>query len=380
MISAESFIQNAAEKGFNFYSGVPCSYLKPFINFVTGSDQLHYVPAANEGDAIAIAAGAELGGRRAIAMMQNSGLGNAVNPLTSLTYTFNIPILVIVTLRGEPDGPADEPQHELMGKITTSMLESMEVPWRYFPTEEKDVPLALNEAITHMDKTNRPFALVMKKGSVEAWPHAAKLAAHPRTANACNEESYSANATRMEMLQAIQKASTPTDVLLATTGFTGRELFTASDESNQLYMVGSMGCISSLGLGLALTQTQRRVIAIDGDGAALMRLGALATVAYQQPSNLIHILLDNGVHESTGAQPTVSKSVDFTAIAAACGYKQVFRVTDSNALQEILKGSLDGPVFMHVPTVQGVAEDLARPNVTPANVAIRLREWIKKTQ
>ncbi len=379
MISAESFIHTAAKKGFTLYSGVPCSYLKPFVNFATGTDVIRYVPATNEGDAIAIAAGAQLGGNRAVAMMQNSGLGNAVNPLTSLTYTFNIPILIIITLRGEPGGPADEPQHELMGKITTSMLESMEIPWRYFPSEENDIATVLDEATSHMDKTGQPFALVMKKNTVSAWPHSAKLSAHPRLATACPEEIHEPTATRMQMLTSIQNASQPTDVLLATTGFTGRELFTAGDKENQLYMVGSMGCISTLGLGLALTQPQRRVIAIDGDGALLMRMGALATNAYQNAPNLIHILLDNGVHESTGAQPTVSRSLDFTAIAAACGYKQVYRVNTPDALSALLNTSLEGPVFIHVPTIPGVAENLARPDISPSNVAIRLRQWINKT-
>jgi len=379
MISAESFILQAASKGFDFYSGVPCSYLKPFINYVTGSDQLQYVAAANEGDAIAIAAGAELGGKRAVAMMQNSGLGNAVNPLTSLTYTFSIPILVIVTLRGEPGGPADEPQHELMGKITTSMLESMEVPWAYFPTEEDEIASVLDKAIQHMDNTGKPFALVMKKGSVEAWPHAAKLPPHARPAKACEDKPYDAIASRMQMLTTIQESAEETDVVLATTGYTGRELYTVGDQANQLYMVGSMGCVVSLGLGLALTQTQRRVIAIDGDGALLMRMGALATIAYQQAENLIHILLDNGVHESTGAQPTVSKSLDFTAIAAACGYQNVFRVTEPDELNQLLKTNLAGPTFIHVPTKPGVADNLPRPNVTPTEVAIRLRNWIKQS-
>lgn len=378
MISAESFIQKAATAGFKLYSGVPCSYLKPFVNFATGSDLIRYVPATNEGDAIAVAAGAELGGCRAVAMMQNSGLGNAVNPLSSLTYTFNIPILLIVTLRGEPGGPADEPQHELMGKITTSMLESMEVPWCYFPSEEADITKALEKATSHMDKTGLPYAFVMKKNAVEAWPHNAELAAHPRPAKACTGNE-TASATRMQILSCIQNNAKPSDALLATTGFSGRELYTLGDKENQLYMVGSMGCISSLGLGLALTQPQRRVIAIDGDGALLMRLGVLATTAYQEPDNLIHILLDNGVHESTGAQPTVSKSVDFTAIAAACGYKNVYRANTPEALEALLNSQLDGPVFIHVPTIPGVPDGLARPSITPSDVAIRLRKWINKT-
>ena len=135
MIQAETFVQAASDHGFNLWTGVPCSYLTPFINYVIDDQSSRYVVAANEGDAVAIAAGASLAGGRAIAMFQNSGLGNAVSPLTSLTHVFQIPVLLIVTLRGEPGGPADEPQHGLMGSITTRLLELMEIPWAYFPTD-----------------------------------------------------------------------------------------------------------------------------------------------------------------------------------------------------------------------------------------------------
>src|SRR5262245_27138088 len=161
--------------GFSLYTGVPCSYVKPFINYVIDSSDLTYVGAANEGDAVAIATGAELGGKRAVVMMQNSGLGNAVSPLTSLNAIFKIPVLLIVTLRGEPGGPHDEPQHELMGKITTQMLDTMGVVWSYFPTEESDVAGAIEKAVLHMQKTELPYCFVMKKDSVAAH----KLASRP---------------------------------------------------------------------------------------------------------------------------------------------------------------------------------------------------------
>src|SRR5262245_30404920 len=161
--------------GFTLYTGVPCSYVKPFINYVIDAPDLSYIGAANEGDAVAIATGAELGGKRAIAMMQNSGLGNAVSPLTSLNAIFRIPTLLIVTLRGEPGGPKDEPQHELMGQITPKMLELMNVGWSFFPTEEKEVGAALEKALAHMAKTELPYAFVMKKDSVA--PH--KLTSRP---------------------------------------------------------------------------------------------------------------------------------------------------------------------------------------------------------
>ena len=171
MIGAAQFVEAARERGFDWYAGVPCSYLTPFINYVLQDPSLHYVSAANEGDAVALIAGVTLGaqnGRRGVTMMQNSGLGNAVSPLTSLTWTFRLPQLLIVTWRGQP-GVADEPQHALMGPVTPAMLDSMEIPWETFPTEADAIGPALDRAIAHMDETGRPYALVMQKGSVAPY-------------------------------------------------------------------------------------------------------------------------------------------------------------------------------------------------------------------
>src|SRR5882757_3383967 len=143
MIKAESFIEKAKGAGFALYTGVPCSYLKPFINYVIDSPGLRYIGATNEGDAVAIASGAELGGKRSVVMFQNSGFGNTVNPLTSLNAIFKIPVLVIATLRGEPGGPADEPQHAMMGEITTGLFDLMQIPWEYFPTDESQIAAVL---------------------------------------------------------------------------------------------------------------------------------------------------------------------------------------------------------------------------------------------
>ncbi|MCD4545029.1 phosphonopyruvate decarboxylase, partial [Burkholderia pseudomallei] len=176
MIEAAQFVEAARARGFDWYAGVPCSYLTPFINYVLQDPALHYVSAANEGDAVALVAGATLGGRRGIAMMQNSGLGNAVSPLTSLTWTFRLPQLLIVTWRGQPGVP-DEPQHALMGPITPAMLDTMEIPWETFPTQADAIGPALDRAIAHMDATGRPYALVMQKGSVA--PHALEHASMP---------------------------------------------------------------------------------------------------------------------------------------------------------------------------------------------------------
>ena len=375
MIEASSFVSAAGERGFRLYTGVPCSFLTPFINFVIDSDDTHYVAAANEGDAVAIAAGAELGGMRTIVMFQNSGLGNAVSPLTSLTYVFRIPVLIITTYRGEPGGPHDEPQHELMGAITTDMLEAMRIPWEYLPTEDAAIAATLDRAVAYMDEERRPYALVMRKGTVKPSAlHAVPVAKPVCPVSVAAAEAVS---TRQDMLRRIQALAGSDDLIVATTGYTGRELFSCADRPNQLYMVGSMGCASSIGLGLALARPERTVIVIDGDGAALMRLGAMSTIGFERPPNLVHIVLDNQVYESTGSQSTVSGSVDFCGLAAACGYPRVSRVTRPDELAQAILDSPGQLAFYHVPILPGAPRELGRPDITPPDVAARFRQFLQ---
>ena len=387
MIEARHFVEAARERGFEWYAGVPCSYLTPFINYVLQDPSLHYVSMANEGDAVALIAGVALGGtargghRRGISMMQNSGLGNAVSPLTSLTWTFRLPQLLIVTWRGQP-GVHDEPQHQLMGPITPAMLDTMEVRWELFPTEPEAIGPALDRAVAHMDTTGRPYALVMQKGSVSSYalkPGADAIAVRPaRTAviASSGHVAPAARVTRQEALREVVARTSPTStVVLASTGFCGRELYAIDDRPNQLYMVGSMGCIVPLALGLALARPDLQVIALDGDGAALMRLGAFATVGAYGPPNLWHLLLDNGVHDSTGAQATVSPNVAFAEIAAACGYASALDTDTLGRISEWLESPrVDGPRFARLLTRPGSPADLPRPSITPVDVKSRLMQ------
>jgi phosphonopyruvate decarboxylase len=389
MIRADFFIEAMSKAGFGLFTGVPCSYLTPFINTVIGSPHIHYIPAANEGDAVAIACGAELGGRRAVVMFQNSGLGNAVSPLTSLTSTFRLPVLVITTWRGQPGGPADEPQHETMGRITPALLELMSIPWELFPSEESDIDRVLGRAVTHMQEHGTPYALVMPHGVVQAQDQQSTRD-FPTNHREADSEPYCsdhlipstcdrASFTQDDVLRTIQLSVAESDAVLATTGFTGRALYALDDRPNQFYMVGSMGCISSLGLGLATVQPDRRVVVVDGDGAMLMRMGALATNGFQSPGNLIHIVLDNGCHDSTGAQFTVSSTMNFMQLALACGYTRAISISTLTDLSEALQASERGLTFVHVKTESRQNRKLPRPVVTPAEVATRFREWLAET-
>jgi phosphonopyruvate decarboxylase len=387
MLEAREFVEAARLRGFQWYAGVPCSYLTPFINYVLQDPKLRYVSAANEGDAVAFAAGVTLGGDgrggpgRGIAMMQNSGLGNAVSPLTSLTWTFGLPQLLIVTWRGQP-GVADEPQHALMGPITPTMLDTMQIAWELFPSDAAQLSAVLDRALTHMNASGRPYALLMQKGSVaptELHPAAPVTVAQGPAAPVTVRRGAGTPEQRPSRAQALREIVAHTgegdSVLLASTGFCGRELYAVADRVNHLYMVGSMGCVTPLALGLALARPDLKVLALDGDGAALMRLGAFATVGATAPRNLWHLLLDNSAHESTGGQATVSATVSFADVAAACGYGTCLDTDSVAQLAQWLTLS-DGPHFARLLTRTGTPHDLPRPKVTPLQVRERFMQHI----
>lgn len=382
MIEAAAFIAAARDRGFAWYAGVPCSYLTPFINYVSQADGLKYVSAANEGDAVALIAGATVGGTRGVSMMQNSGLGNAVSPLTSLTWTFRLPQLVVVTWRGRP-GESDEPQHRLMGPITPTMLDTMELGWSMFPASPDTIGPSLDRAVETMDRTGLPYVLLMAKDSVApvALDDRGSVARQSTTRVVDRREGNDVDLrpTRRDALQAIVERTSPMDsVLVASTGYCGRELYAIADRANHFYMVGSMGCASTFGLGLSLARPDLRVVVVDGDGAALMRMGAFATLGTYGRSNLVHVLLDNGVHESTGGQATVSGHVGFAAIAAACGYAVAHEGDRLRVLEDLLGADrmADGPSFMRLAIRPGVPPGLPRPSISPEDVKRRLMRAI----
>ncbi|MFB7813613.1 phosphonopyruvate decarboxylase [Paenibacillus chitinolyticus] len=360
--------------GYTFFSGVPCSFLKNLINYAI--NECDYVAAANEGDAVAIASGAYVGGKKSVVLMQNSGLTNAVSPLTSLNYPFRIPLLGFVSLRGEPGIP-DEPQHELMGRITTQMLDLMDVEWQYLSKDFEEAKKQLIQADEHIAR-NRPFFFVVKKGTFDK----VQLRDQPTSIhlNQIRQHAYADHQmpTRYDALSAINSVKDGNTVQLATTGKTGRELYEIEDTDNNLYMVGSMGCIGSLGLGLALSQPSKDIVVIDGDGSLLMRMGSLATNAYYHPANMIHILLDNNAHESTGGQSTVSHSINFIDIAASCGYTNSVHVHSLEELQTFLQEWKvnKGLTFVLLKISKNSKDQLARPHMKPHEVKERLQRFI----
>ncbi len=377
MISADAFLGPLRDRGVDFFTGVPCSFLTPLINRVVGDPSLDYVAAASEGEAVAIASGAWLAGRETLVMFQNSGLGNAVNPLTSLNHPFNIPTLLVCTWRAGP-GLSDEPQHELMGAITPQLFDVLRIPHRPFPTEDAAVAPALDQAVAWMGERHQPYAFIMEKGSVEDDGLAEISMPAPRGGPITDLTVGGDRPGRMAAMEAALGALPGSAAIIATTGKCGRELFTIDDRAQHLYQVGSMGCAAGMGLGVAMNTTNP-VIVFDGDGAALMKLGTLATIGSRAPDNLVHLVLDNGTYDSTGGQPTTAPAVDFARAAQACGYAGAWRTDDLGGFTRCLSDALatPGPHLIHMKIAPGSMSGLGRPTVKPPEVARRFKAFLK---
>lgn len=376
MIEADDFIAAATSRGYDFFTGVPCSFLTPLIDGVISAQGLTYIGATSEGEAVAIAAGAWLAGRKTVVMCQNSGLGNAVNPLTSLNYPFRIPTLFIATWRGQP-GLKDEPQHELMGQVMAEILDTIRVRHRPFPEEKADIAPAFDAAERAIAETGLPFAFIMAKGSVAKSELRQTPVTKPAEGTFQDLRTGGGPPARADALKTFLGVVPETAGVVATTGKCGRELFTLDDRDQHLYQVGSMGCAAGMGLGIALN-TARPVAVLDGDGAVLMKMGTLASIGAYHPENLVHVLLDNGTHDSTGGQLTVSPAVDFPAVARACGYAATFACDSADGFAAALGSAFagTGPSLVHMAIAPGSMANLGRPTVAPKDVARRFKDFL----
>ena len=379
MIEAASVVDHLRELGYSQFAGVPCSFFTSFLNYVIDDPRLDYVGATSEGEAVGITLGAALAGRKTVTMCQNSGLGNMVNPLTSLNYPFRIPTLLVVTWRGQP-GVKDEPQHEQMGRIMHQLLDTLEIRWAPFPQSESEIAPTLERAEKSMLETQRPFALVMQKDTIA--PHELCGREQPARVETDVRENFSADEklTRTQALELILATLNGDEAILATTGKTGRELFTVADRENHLYVVGGMGTASAIGFGVAHALPKQPVVVIDGDGAALMKMGSLATIGFYQPENFLHIILDNETHDSTGGQQTSSPVVRFAQVAAAANYRSAFAVDRVEDVREAVRElrQRGGPSLLHVKIRPGSPEKLGRPTVKPHEVKERFAAFLRE--
>lgn len=376
MIRADDFLGPAKAAGYTFFTGVPCSFLTPVINRVISDRELRYVAAASEGESVAIAAGAWLAGRKTAVICQNSGLGNAVNPITSLNHPFRIPTLMVVTWRGGPN-IKDEPQHQTMGEITPALLDVIRVPHLPFPKSVAAVGESLAAAESAMGASGLPFAFIMEDGDVAEED----LDGEPMPAHGAGPthdlKTGGVLPTRYRTMEHLLSFLPENAGIITATGKCTRELFTIADRPQHLYQIGSMGCVAPMALGVAMNVSSP-VVALDGDGAALMKMGAMGTVGAYGTSNLIHVVLDNGTYDSTGGQPTVSGSVDFAAVAAACGYAGSYSCDDLAGFETAVRDCLGqgGPRLVHMRVAPGSMSKLGRPTVDPSEVARRFQSFL----
>lgn len=375
MLSPKIFIESLAAKGIDFFAGVPDSLLKNVCAFISDTlDDRHNIIAANEGAAVGLAAGHYLAtGHIPCVYMQNSGEGNAINPLASLTdkEVYGIPVLLVIGWRGEP-GVHDEPQHVKQGKITLPLLDAMGIRHEILSQDETEFRSQLDGAVRHMSETGEAFAFIVRKNTFEPYT----LQRHE-----VNEYPLS----REEAIQKVAACLSAKDVIVSTTGMISRELFeyrTAQGQGHErdFLTVGSMGHASQIALGIALEKTDRRVWCFDGDGAALMHLGSVAIIADKAPENFVHVIFNNGAHDSVGGQPTVGLKVNLAGIAKAAGYKDAVSVTTAEDLGSALKTlkTMRGPVLLEVRVHRGNRKDLGRPTTTPIQNRDALMEFMGK--
>lgn len=373
MLSPKIFIESLAAKGIDFFAGVPDSLLKNVCAFISDTlDDRHNIIAANEGAAVGLAAGHYLAtGHIPCVYMQNSGEGNAINPLASLTdkEVYGIPVLLVIGWRGEP-GVHDEPQHVKQGKITLPLLDAMGIRHEILSQDGTEFRSQLDGAVRHMSETGEAFAFIVRKNTFEPYT----LQRHE-----VNEYPLS----REEAIQKVADSLSAKDVIVSTTGMISRELFeyrTAQGQGHErdFLTVGSMGHASQIALGIALEKTDRRVWCFDGDGAALMHLGSVAIIADKAPENFVHVIFNNGAHDSVGGQPTVGLKVNLAGIAKAAGYKDAVSVTTAEDLGSALKvlKTMRGPVLLEVRVHRGNRKDLGRPTTTPIQNRDALMEFM----
>ena len=361
-IKPTDFYDQLANHGVEFFTGVPDSLLKEFclcIDDFIPKDK--HIITANEGNAVALAAGYYLAQKSLpLVYMQNSGFGNAVNPLLSLCDpdVYSIPMLLMIGWRGEP-GVKDEPQHAKQGKVQLKLLESMDIPYEIISKDDDQFEMKILSAVETAKNENRPAVLLIKKGTFEKYSKEIQKFDDQRM-------------KREEALEIILKNLDDNAIVVSTTGKTSREIFEIREKRGQSHeqdflTVGSMGHCSSIALGIALAKPHRQVVCIDGDGAMLMHLGSLTSIASLKPKNFRHILVNNEVHESVGGQETAAKNLDLSAIVEAMGSSKTFKAKTPTELKANITDFMEcvGPSFLEVKIRPGSREDLGRPTIKP---------------
>jgi len=362
MLDAKKIVGLLFEKEVNFFAGVPDSLLKDFCSCITDTvTPENNIVAANEGAAVAMAAGNFLAtGKIPLVYMQNSGLGNAVNPLLSLVddEVYSIPLILFIGWRGEP-GVKDEPQHKKQGKVTMALLEAMQIPAIILDSDDAIAAGQLVQVISQAKQTNTPRAVVIRKDTFGSYEQQKKIS---------NQFPLS----REEAVKLFVDTVNPADTAVTTTGKLSRELFeyrdlTGTGHANDFLTVGSMGHSSSIALGIAIAKPGRTIWCLDGDGAIIMHMGAITTIGSIAPANYRHIVFNNGMHESVGVQATCAFGLDFSAIAKGCRYKAYWKAENADEFITAIKQAqnCEGPVLIEVLVNAKSRKDLGRPTISP---------------
>lgn len=362
MINPKEFYDELIKNEVDFFTGVPDSLLKDFNAYIMdhASPERHVI-AANEGGAIALASGYHLATKKVgLVYMQNSGQGNAVNPLMSLTDkdVYNIPLLLLIGWRGEP-GVHDEPQHVKQGRITLSLLEVLEVPYGILPNEMGEAKITLDRAVREAKSNNIPYALIVKKRTFEPYELKNKI-----------KTDYELN--RERALKIVASSLNARDIIVSTTGKLSRELFEYREGKKEghekdFLTVGSMGHSSMIALGIALQRPERNIYCFDGDGAMIMHMGNMAIIGQKVPKNFRHIIFNNESHESVGGQPTAASVIDIPKIAEGCKYKIRLKAETEEEIIECMKElkESEGPSLLEILVNKVSRKDLGRPTNTP---------------
>ena len=374
MITPQFFIEKLQSEGIEFYAGVPDSLLKNVCAYITDHfDERHNIIAANEGGAVALAAGYHLAtGKIGCVYMQNSGEGNAVNPLASLTdrEVYHIPLLLLIGWRGRP-GVHDEPQHVKQGKITTGLLNIMGINYEVLSKEEDKVSSQIEKAMSSIRETGDAYALVVEKDTFDSY-----------ILQNVTDNEYCMS--REDAIRTVAANIPANAIIVSTTGMISRELFeyrTAMGHGHEqdFLTVGSMGHASQIALGIALQHPERKVYCFDGDGASIMHMGNMAIVGSKRPDNYVHVIFNNGAHDSVGGQPTVGHEIDLVEIAKAMHYEHAVRVSTQEQLKEVLHNMpAEGLQLIEARVKKGNRKDLGRPTTTPIQNKDALMAFLKQ--
>lgn len=367
-IQPDNFVRVIKEQNMGPLIGVPCSILAPLLKYVIDNpDVIEYFNPPNEAHALGLATGFYMGAQKIpVVLMQNSGLGNIINSLTSLNQLYKVPALLIITWRGFGGVGADAPEHDIMGRDLEEYLDVFNIPYEILSDDNYANQMKRLKDIAQNDKI--PVAAIIKKGFFDAG------------SNICESLENIDNVDKLKRWDAIRiiKESLDDFTFLSTTGFINRESFDIKD-SLDFYMLGSMGLISSIGCGVALSLNEKKVAVLDGDGAILMHLGQLPFIGSCKPKNFLHFILDNEVYASTKNQPTVSTSVDFEKLAYSCGYRGAYVVRSSEKLEECLESAKkqEGPILVCVKVASGNKEEIGRVLHSPEEIKDRFMGAIK---